>query len=68
MKINKKSKVTFLKLHTHNINFVDLDPREEFVEDQLMHMQDLKMVHIGSQNFLTTKIVTSLFKGDNNGL
>lgn len=33
--------------NSHNINFVDLDPREEYLEDSLVPFEDIKEVQIG---------------------
>lgn len=50
------------KPNPHSINFVDLDKREEFMDDRMRAMQDLKAVQICSQSFQTSKIGTSLSK------
>jgi hypothetical protein len=42
----------------HGINFVDLDPREDYFQDRLVPLVELNDVQIGSLSFQTTKIGT----------
>jgi hypothetical protein len=45
---------------THEVNMIDLDPREEFQQERLEPTEDLKEISIGPQTHQTTKIGTSL--------
>lgn len=38
------------------VNLVDVDPREDPVEDSMAHIEDVKTVQIGAQSLQTTKI------------
>jgi len=43
-----------------NVNMIDLDPREEYQQERLEPIENLKEVMIGSQPHQSTKIGTSL--------
>jgi hypothetical protein len=45
---------------THEVNMIDLDPREDFQQERLEPTEDLKEVSIGPETHHTTKIGTSL--------
>lgn len=42
--------------NAHNVNFVNLDPREEYLKDRLVPKIDLKDARISPNNFQTTKM------------
>lgn len=63
-KIKKRLKAISPKPNAYSINFVDLDEKEEFMEDQLMPKKDLNMVHISSQIFQTNKVGKSILKSE----
>lgn len=45
---------------THEVNMIDLDPREDFQQELLEPTEDLKVISIGLEAHQTTKIGTSL--------
>jgi hypothetical protein len=45
---------------THEVNMIDLDPREGFQQERLEPTEELKEVSIGPEAHHTTKIGTSL--------
>jgi hypothetical protein len=45
---------------THDVNMMDLDPREDFQQERIEPTEDLKEVPIGPEAHQTTKIGTSL--------
>lgn len=45
---------------THEVNMIDLDPREDFQQERLEPTKDLKEISIGPEVHQTTKIGTSL--------
>jgi len=54
---NRKKKVNGNK--PHNVNMIDLDPREEYQQEDLEPSKDLKETRKGSRPHQTTKIGTS---------
>jgi hypothetical protein len=44
----------------HEVNMIDLDPREDFQQERLEPFEDLKDIFIGPEAHHTTKIGTSL--------
>lgn len=44
------------------VNYIDLDPTIDYLEDQLTPMKDLKTIQICPLNPQTTHIITSLNK------
>lgn len=55
---------TTLEANIHRVNFVDLDPREDYVEEILVSTEDLKDVKIGPLSFQTIKVGTFLTRGE----
>lgn len=49
---------------THEVNMIDLDPREDFQQERLVPTEDLKEISIGPETHHTTKIGTSLSPGE----
>jgi len=53
---------------THNVKFVDLNLREEYTQERLTHVEDLKKIHIRPQGFQVTKIGTTLKESEEDEL
>jgi hypothetical protein len=53
---------------THEVNMIDLDPREDFQQERIEPMEDLKEVPIGPEAHQTTKIGTFLSQEEETAL